>query len=330
MDPTPADVEAARRRLSELVLPTPLLPSPALAAHADAPVFLKLENLQATGSFKVRGSANKLLSLSAEVRARGVVACSSGNHGLAVAYVAGRAGIPAAVCLPAWVDPVKLRRVRRHGAEVILAGDSYDAAEDRARALAEERGAVFVDPFDDPWIVAGQGTIGLEIAEALPRLRRVLVPLSGGGLASGIALALRFRLPRARVVGVFAERARVMVESLRAGRVLELAEEETLATALAGGIGRNNRFTFRLVGELVDDLVGVSEEEIARAMAFAFEEHRLVVEGGGAVALAALLAGKVSGPGPIAAVVSGGNVGLSRLSEIVEAARGGPPPQPLG
>lgn len=320
-EPEIADVEAARRRIAAFARPTPLMPSPALAERTGAPVFLKLENLQATGSFKVRGISNKLLSLPPEVRARGIVVCSSGNHGLATAYVASLTGTPATVCVPSWVEPLKLERIRRLGAEAVVDGDTYDEAEDRAREIAAARSATFVDPFDDPQVLAGQGTIGLEIAERLPEVATVLVPLSGGGLISGIALALGARRPAVRVIAAYAERARVMVESLAAGRPLELPEEETLATALAGGIGRDNRFTFRLVGELVESFAAVSEEEIARAMAFAFEEHRLVVEGGGAVAVAALLASKVSSPGPLAAVVSGGNIDLGRLAAIVESAR---------
>lgn len=330
MTPTAADVEAARGRIAGLVRPTPLLESPALAGSAGAPVLLKLENLQVTGSFKARGAANKILSLPEEVRRRGVVTCSSGNHGLAVAHVAGVVGIPAIVCVPRWVDPVKLQRIRSRGAELEAGSASYDQAEDRAREIAARRGATYVDPFDDPAVVGGQGTIGLEIAEARPELAgadpagaepvTVLVPLSGGGLISGIALALRARWPGVRVMAVYAQRARVMAASIEAGRPLELPEEETLATALAGGIGRPNQWTFPLVQELVDDFIPVSEEEIARAMAFAFEEHRLVVEGGGAVTLAALLAGRVSAPGPTVAVLSGGNVSLSHLAEVLAAA----------
>lgn len=321
-DPDLAAVEAARRRIAGLIRVTPLLASEGLAARCGTEVYLKLESLQATGSFKLRGAANKILGLAPEERRRGVVTCSSGNHGLAVAHVAGRLGVPATISVPTWIDPVKRSAIERTGATALAEADSYDAAEERARELAASRGLVFIEPFDDPAVIAGQGTVGLEVLDALPGPGTIVVPLSGGGLVIGVALAVKALSPATRVLAAYAERAPVMAESLAAGRPLALPEEETLASALAGGIGLDNRYTLRLVGRLVDGLVAVAEEEIAAAMAFAFGEHRLVVEGGGAVAIAALLAGRVtSPPGPVVAVVSGGNVDLQRLAAVLSTAR---------
>lgn len=287
---------------------------------------LKLESLQATGSFKLRGAANKILSLAPEERARGVATCSSGNHGLAVASVASLLGIPATLCVPRWTDPVKLGSMGELGAEVLPCADTYDEAEAFCAELVEERGLTFIPPFDDPEVMAGQGTVALEILEDLPELGSVVVPLSGGGLVGGIALAAKAARPGVRVIAAYAERAAVMVASLEAGRPVSLPEEETLANALAGGIGLDNRHTLAAVRDGVDGFVGVGEEEIARAMAFAFSEHRLVVEGGGAVGIAALLDRRLSDlPGPVAVVVSGGNVGLDRLARIVREAGTGEP-----
>lgn len=349
------DVAAAARRIAPLVLRTPLLFSPDLSEEAGRPVHLKLETLQRTGSFKVRGAANRILTLTEEERARGVVACSSGNHGRAVAYVAGRLGVSATVFVPEWVDPDKLRGIREAGARAEVGGETYDEAEGRAFAFRDREGAVFVHPFDDLRVIEGQGTVGLEIVERLGGSSgasaagggartgsgesgdggapppTVVVPLSGGGLVAGVAHAVKGSMPHARIVAVSARRARVMWESLRAGRPVEWAppaeggwsEEETRAGALAGGIGLENRHTFRMVSDLVDGHVLVEEEAIAHAMARAFRSLRLVVEGGGAVGLAALLEGSLegvleeAGEGPLVIVVSGGNVELGRLAALV-------------
>jgi threonine dehydratase len=244
-----------------------------------------------------------------------VVACSSGNHGLAVAHVAARLGVAATICVPEWVDPVKLRAIRWHGAETLPYGATYDEAEARSLEIQRERGLVYVHPFDDPLVIAGQGTIGLELVEQCGALGAVVVPLSGGGLISGIALAIKERDPRVRVVGVSAANARVMYESQRAGRPIAWPEEETVANALAGGIGLENRYTFRLVRELVDEHILVGEDEIREAMAFAALDLKLVVEGGGAVGIAAVRSGKVTARGKkVAVVVSGGNVSASTLA----------------
>ncbi len=308
----------ARLRIAHLVTETPTLPSALLSRIAKSPVILKLENLQVTGSFKVRGAANRLLALDAGERERGVVTCSSGNHGRAVAYVAERLGIPATVCVPEWVDASKLEAIRRHGAETVIEGTTYDEAEARAREIQTERGMVTIHPFDDPAVVAGQGTVGVEFMEQRPALGTLVVPVSGGGLIAGIAIAAKAVRPDVCIVGVSAKNASVMVNSLREGRPIVCPEEPTVANALAGGIGLDNRHTFRLVRDYVDEHVVVSEEEIMTGMAVAASEHKLVVEGGGAVAFAAVLASKLKGhPGDIGVLISGGNVRLSDWWDVV-------------
>jgi threonine dehydratase len=315
------DIPGAAEAIAPLVRRTPVLEDRDLARPDGGAVFLKLENLQVTGSFKARGAANRILALSPEERERGVVACSSGNHGRAVAYMAGRLGISATICVPSWVDPVKREGMERSGARVILSGRSYDEAEVQAEDLSRSEGFAFVQPFDDPWVAAGQGTLGLELLDQVPELDTVLVPLSGGGLAGGVAYALKEARPGVRIVAVSAGRARVMYESIRAGGPVILPEEETWAEALSGGIGQANRFTFHLIQELVDQHVLVGEDEIRRAMLYALQALNLLVEGGGAVALATLLSGAWKGDGEgktgaVAAVVSGGNVSLERIQAL--------------
>jgi len=315
-------VSRALETIAPFVRRTPVLRVPQLEDPQGGNVFLKLENLQVTGSFKVRGAANRLLGLSEDERKRGVVACSSGNHGKAVAHMAGLLGVQATICVPDWVDPGKLAGMKGSGARVLLAGGSYDEAEARAVELAESEGRMFVQPFDDPWVVAGQGTVGLELLDQIPELGTVLIPLSGGGLAGGVAYALKERRPEIRIVAVSAANARVMYESVKAGVPVTMEEEQTLAEALSGGIGAVNRYTLPLIRELVDEHLLVSEEEIRKAMIFGAESLRILVEGGGAVALAALLSrrwvpGGEKGTESTGVVVSGGNVSLDRLRGLL-------------
>ncbi len=315
---TSYDVAAAQAAISDIVIQTPVLSSPELTERADTPVTLKLENLQVTGSFKLRGAANKILSLSEEEKERGVVTCSSGNHGLAVSCVAGSLGIPATVLVPEWVDPAKLAAIRKHGAQAVLHGKTYDEAEERSFELEQELQLTYVHPFDDPHIVAGQGTICLELLEQLPSMDVLVAPLSGGGLIGGIAYAAKQSDPNIQVIAVSAENARVMYESLRAGHPRSFPEDETLASALSGGIGLDNEHTFGLVRDHVDEHILVTENEIENAMVFAAKEHKMVVEGGGAVGIAAVLAGKVRHTGnSIAVVVSGGNIDMRTFCGIV-------------
>jgi len=320
------DIYQARQRIASIVRKTPLVYSAELAERTGAKVYLKLESLQETGSFKIRGATNKILCLTAQEpvvsssnpKERGVITVSTGNHGRAVAYVAEQLGLKAVICLSHAVPSNKVTALERLGAEVLVHGQSYDEATAYATRLQDERGLRWVDPFDDPFVIAGQGTIGLELLEALPTIDTAIVPLSGGGLISGVALALKSAAPQIRVIGVSMTRAPVMYHSLRAGRPIEMEEKETLADALAGGLGPNNRHTFRMVQSYVDDALLVSEGEIAAGIAFALEQHRLVVEGGGAVGIAALLHHKVQLPGQhVAVIVSGSNVDLAALIKIV-------------
>ncbi|HID61712.1 MAG TPA: hydroxyectoine utilization dehydratase EutB [Anaerolineae bacterium] len=316
---TMLDIYLARQRIASIAKRTPLVHSPLLTERASGSVYLKLENLQETGSFKIRGAANRMLSLAADEKARGVIAVSSGNHGRAVAYVARRLGIKAVICLSKRVPPSKVEAIKELGAEVVVYGECYDEAEKHALRLQEERGLTMIEPFDDPLIIAGQGTIGLELLEDLPEVNTVVVPLSGGGLLAGIALALKSASSAIRVIGVSMERAPVMYHSLKAGAPMEMEEEETIADGLVGGIGLDNKYTFRLVQEYIDEAVLVSEEAIAEAMAFALEKHHLIVEGAGAVGIAALLQRKVREVGRDAVViVSGGNVDIPLLLKIAK------------
>jgi len=321
------DIYLARRRITSIAKRTPLVHSPLLTERVGSSVYLKLESLQETGSFKIRGAANKMLSLTAEEkacpeqsrRARGVVTGSSGNHGQAVAYVASRLGVNAVICISARVPSNKADAIRRFGAEIAVYGKSYDESVSHALRLAEERGLTMIDSFDDPFVIAGQGTIGLELLEDWPEIDTAIVPLAGGGLLGGIALALKSANPIIRVIGVSMERAPVMYHSLKAGAPIEMEEEETIAHALAGGLGRDNQYTFRMVQEYVDDVVLVSEEAIAEAMAFALEQHHLVVEGAGAVGIAALLHQRVREVGRnVVVVVSGSNVEIPLLLKIAQ------------
>lgn len=319
------DVPGAAKAIAPFIRRTPVIRANELEKPGESRVFLKLESLQVTGSFKVRGAANRILSLTEGERTQGVIACSSGNHGRAVAHMAGKLGIPAVICVPNWVDSVKLAGIKSAGARVVLSGDTYDEAEARALSLAEEEGRTFVQPFDDPWVAAGQGTLGLEILEQVPDLDTLLIPLSGGGLAGGVAYALKEIRPDVRVVGVSATNARVMYESLRAGKPISMEEEKTLAEALSGGIGLTNRYSLALIRELVDEHILVSEEEIRNAMLYASRSLNLLLEGGGAVALAAVM-GRGSDrtrekeTETVGVVLSGGNIALNRLKELDEEA----------
>lgn len=309
--PPALDFARARERIRDLIWRTPVLPVETPAGQ----VALKLESLQRTGSFKARGAANRILKLDRAERRRGIVAVSSGNHGRAVAEVARHIGIAATVCVPDWADPLKLRGIEEAGATLVFCGNSYDAAEERAAALATSRGLTLIHPFDDPDVIEGQGTIALELLEQVPDLEEVLVPLSGGGLVAGVGLAAK--AAGVRVVAVSARRASVMVQSIDAGRPVQLPDEETVASALSGGIGLDNRLTFDIVKEVAAEHVIVEEDEIRGAVAWCFHRHRLVVEGGGAVGIAALRSG-YRPAGRAATIVSGGNIDPAALTALAD------------
>jgi threonine dehydratase len=313
------EIHIARTRISPFIRKTPVLECTELLPFGGKRVLLKLENLQITGSFKIRGATNKLLTLSEQEQRRGVVTVSSGNHGRAVSYAAAQLGIHAVVLLPETVPQNKVSAIRNLGAEVIIRGKTYDESDGYAHKLKGKENLTFIHPFDDPIVIAGQGTIGLELIEDFPEIDTVIVPLSGGGLLSGITLALKSKNKKLRAIGVTMERGAAMVESLKAGKIVDIVEEPTLADALAGGIGLDNRFTFEMIRELMDEAVLVSEAEIAHAMTFALERYHLMIEGGGAVGLAAILGNKMRKAGEnIAIVISGGNIEISSLAKIYQ------------
>ena len=313
---TLASVFAARQVIGALALRTPLIRSDALSAHSMHDVLLKLETVQPTGAFKIRGAANALARRARELRISGVVCASTGNHGRAVAHAARQLGIQATICLSALVPETKVKAIEALGAGVRRVGRSQDEAMAEVARLVAEAGMIEVPPFDDPAIIAGQGTIGLELVEQFPELDAVIVPLSGGGLAGGIALAAKAINPSLRVIGVSMERGAAMQASLARGRPIEAEEVPSLADSLGGGIGRDNAWTFDLCRRLLDDVVLLSEAEIYRGMAHLLREDRIVAEGAAAVGVAALLAGKIVLRGPTALIVSGRNVDMDQLIAV--------------
>ena len=313
-----AEIESARRRIFPWVNKTPLIKSAALSRITGASVYLKLETVHATGAFKLRGAANRLLELTREQRERGVVAVSTGNHGRAVAYIADQLKIPATICMSALVPENKLSAVRETGADVRIAGTSQDEAQQEAERLVRNKGMTLIHPFDDPAIIAGQGTIGAEILEDLVQVDAVLAGLSGGGLISGIAVAVKSKQPDARIIALSPERGPAMYESIKAGKPVAVPEQATLADSLGGGIGLDNRYTFELVRKYVDDYVLLNEAQIAAGIRHLYFHDRLVVEGAGAIGVAALLAGS-SGRlrGNIICVISGNNIDMGKFTRLV-------------
>ncbi len=313
------DIWEAKKRISSLVYKTPLIQSAVLSEKMGRRVFLKLENVHEIGAFKVRGAANKILSLSSEERGRGIATYSTGNHGMAVAYVAKKLGVKAVVCLSNRVPKAKIDSLKRLGAKIDIYGDSQDAAGERCYELERMEGLTVIQPFDDPYVIAGQGTIGLELLEELPNLTDVIVPLSGGGLLSGIGLAVKSNDKGIRVSGVCMEKSAVMHESLKAGQPVLLEESETLADSLLGGIGLDNSYTFRMVQEYMDNAYLIPEEEIAYSMAFIIDKHRMIMEGAAATGIAAILGGKIPRQeGDVAVIISGHNVDLSVIHRVIQ------------
>ncbi|MFS0644405.1 hydroxyectoine utilization dehydratase EutB [Siminovitchia sp. 179-K 8D1 HS] len=309
----------AKRRVYQIVKPTPFIQSIQLSDQLGSPVYLKLENYHEIGAFKVRGAANKILQLSNEEKKRGVATFSTGNHGLAVAYVAKKMGISATVCISNRVPKAKVDAIRLAGARIEIVGEGQDDAEKYCYELEEKNGVTVIKPFDDPDIIAGQGTIGIEMAEEEPDIEVAVIPISGGGLFAGIATALKSYNPKMKMIGVSMERSPVMYESIRAGKPVILKEQPTLADSLLGGIGLNNAYTFEIAKNLVDDFVLVSEEEIAEAMGFMAAEHRMIVEGAAATGVAALLNRKIDLAGMKAGtIITGNNVDLSVISNVIQ------------
>jgi threonine dehydratase len=312
---TLADIEAARARIAGDIAATPTADSPSLSEKLGVPIRLKLEHRQTTGSFKLRGASNAVALLPSDTR--GVTAASTGNHGRALSLAAKRRGIPAIICMSKLVPENKLAEIRRLGAEARIVGASQDKAQVEAERLVAEEGFVMAPPFDHPAVVAGQGTLGIEIVEQTPDVDTVLIQVSGGGLAAGVARAVKTLRPNARVIGISMARGAAMKASLDAGRPVEVEEQATLADSLGGGIGLDNRLTFSMCRDLLDDLVLLSEDEIAAGIRQAYEQEREIVEGAGAVGIAALLAGMVRPKGPTVLVLSGRNIDMALHRDIV-------------
>jgi threonine dehydratase len=296
--PTQADIQEARARLAGIARKTPVYNSGTLSRTAGRGVWLKAENLQRTGAFKVRGAVNRVATLDGAERQAGVVAASAGNHGQAVAWAAREAGIPARIYVPQDAPMAKVEACRTYGSELIMEGESFEGALGAARTYVEETGAIFIHPFEDPIVIAGQGTIGLELAEQVPDVGTVVIPVGGGGLASGIALALRATRPDLHIVGVQAGKA---------------------GYTIADGVfvKHPGELTMSILEEVLDELVDVDDEAISEAIVLLLERTKLVVEGAGAVGVAALLTGKVGGSGPLAIVLSGGNIDPPLLISVM-------------
>ncbi len=318
---TLADVQAAYARIRESIYCTPAPHSAALSELTGQTVFLKLDNLQRTGAFKERGALNKILTLTPEEKSRGVIAASAGNHAQAVAYHAAKHGIRARIVMPEMTPLVKVSATTGFGAEVLLHGANYDEAYAEARRISDESGLTFLHPFDDAAVIAGQGSLGIELLEQIPDLDAVVVPIGGGGLISGIACAIKELQPSVRVIGVQTERLPSMLRAREQGGPITLPSAGTVADGIA--VRRAGNLTFPLVEQYVDEIVTVDEEEIAQAILVLLESEKTLAEGAGAVAAAALLQHKTSlsrasRPQRTAVLVCGGNIDVSLLAMMIE------------
>jgi len=311
-------IQEARKRIVEHVLQTPCTPSEAFGELFGGHAWFKFENLQRTGSFKERGALNRMLAIPREERGRGVVAASAGNHAQGVAFHAGRLGVEATIVMPERTPLIKVSSTERLGARVILHGASYDEAMERALQLRDEAGATLVHPFDDEHVIAGQGTIGLELIEQCPGMDVLVVPIGGGGLISGIACAVKSLSPGVRVVGVEAERVPAALRARQAGHPITIPFGETIADGIA--VRRVGEITYPLIQAWVDDIVTVREEEIASAVLLLLEREKTVAEPAAAVTLAAVVggrAGDLSGR-RVVMLLSGGNIDVNLLSRIID------------
>ena len=313
-----SDIEAARSRIKDVITPTPIIADARLSTEVGASAFLKAESLQKSGSFKIRGAYNKISQLTDDEKRRGVIAASAGNHAQGVALAAKLNGIKATIVLPEFAPLTKINATRAFGAEVILHGATFDEAVAFSREMKEAHGYTYVHAFDDETVIAGQGTIGLELVEGIPDLSTVVVPIGGGGLISGIATAVKTLKPNARVIGVQAENVAWVNPSLKAGHAVIAETGQTIADGIA--VKSPGEITLPIIREYVDEVVEVSEEEIARAIFFCVQNNRLVVEGAGAAGLAALLAKKIDirPDDNVCAVLCGGNIDANLLARVLE------------
>ncbi|MBT9332882.1 threonine ammonia-lyase [Paracidobacterium acidisoli] len=317
MSVTLESIQAARQRIRDVIYCSPAPHSAALSQMTGQQVFLKLDNLQRTGAFKERGALNRILTLTDVERKRGVIAASAGNHAQAVAYHATERGIRARIVMPLMTPLVKVSSTANYGADVVLHGANYDEAYAEALRQGEADGLTFLHPFDDDDVISGQGSIGLELLEQIPKLEAVVVPIGGGGLIGGVACAIKESDPKIRVVGVQTERLPSMVRAREAGKPVMIPAEATIADGIA--VRRAGERTLPLVCRYVDELVTVDEEEIANAIMILLEREKTLAEGAGAAALAALLQKKTSLTGQRTAVlVCGGNIDVSLLARIIE------------
>jgi threonine dehydratase len=314
-----SDIQDAQRILQNIIIPTPILADSKLSREIGAKAHLKAECLQKSGSFKIRGGYNKIHRLSPDEKQRGVIAASAGNHAQGVALAAQMHDIKATIVLPLFAPLTKITATKSYGAEVILHGESFDEAVAYSRELQEKHGYTYVHAFDDELIIAGQGTIGLEIVRDLPQVTVIVVPIGGGGIISGIAIAAKSLLPNVRVVGVQAANCAPMKKSIEAGKYTVLDEAmETIADGIA--VKHPGEVTFPIIQKYVDEIVEVTEEEIARGIFFCAQNNRLVVEGAGASGLAALLAKKIklNADDTVCAVLCGGNIDPNLLARVLE------------
>lgn len=310
------DVWQAKKRIASIVKKSQLIYSPALSEWAGTSVYLKLENLNVSDSFKIRGAANKILGLTPDERQQGVTKFSTGNFGMSVAYVAKRLGINATICISNHVPKAKVDALKHSGALVEIVGESQDDAEQRSYQLEKEQGLTVIHPFDDPHVIAGQGTIGLELLEDLPEVDTVIGGLSGGGLHSGLGVALKSTDTEIQVIGASTAQGATMYESIKAGKPVIVKEQDTLADSLLGGIGLNNYYTFDMVRQYVDNIVLLDEDEIAEGMAFMLDKHRMSIEGAAASGIGAILNNKVRLGSHVVVVISGCSVDTSVMLDI--------------
>ena len=304
-------IQEAREALKGITELTPVVTSSRLGNN----LYIKTENLQKTGSFKIRGAFNKIRSLSPEEAARGVIACSAGNHAQGVALSATRLGIKSVICMPDGAPILKVEATRAYGAEVVLVPGVYDDAAREAERLSKEKGYTFAHPFNDPYVIAGQGTLGLEILEQVPDVEQIIVPIGGGGLISGVAVAVKSMRPNVKVIGVQAATVPSMFVSRRNGEITTVKDGATIADGIH--VLTPGDLTFKLVQEYVDDIVTVSEDEIAAAIVGLLEGPKTVAEGAGATTVAAYMFHKVDTSLKTVALVSGGNVDITTLSRII-------------
>ncbi len=312
------DVQAALGRIRDRVYLSPCARTETLSRLTGTHAHLKLENLQMTGAYKERGALNKLLTMPRDELDRGLIAASAGNHAQAVAYHAGRLGVAATIVMPETTPIMKVANTRSHGARIVLHGANYDEAYAEARRLEQVERLTFIHPFDDPAIIAGQGTVGLEIAEQVPDVDAIVVPIGGGGLVSGVAAAVKTLRPSVRVVGVEAEVLPCMLAALEAHGPATLEPANTIADGIA--VKRAGDLTFEHVRRLVDEIVTVSEEETASAILYLLEKEKTVAEGAGAVSVAALMHRKIRGleGKAVVAIVSGGNIDVNLVARVIE------------